>query len=77
MDDPCTAKALLLPADGSDVRIVCFIIKEKDDGDIVDSGMADFFDPIPALKAWFGDEHQQRAMAAFYVDAAIRDYYDP
>ena len=77
MEDPRTAKALLLSANGSDVRIVNFNVKEKDDGDIVDSGMAEFFDPIPELKAWFGDEYQRRAMAIFYVDTAKRDYYDP
>ena len=34
MDDPCTAKALLLPADGSHIRIVSFNVRDRDDGDI-------------------------------------------
>ena len=53
-----------------------FNIKERDDDDLVDSGMAEYFDPIPELKACLGDGYQQRAMAAFYIDAAERDYYD-
>ena len=77
MNESYTAKALLLPADGSHVQIVSFNIKEKDDDDMVDSGMAEYFDPIPELKAWFGDGYQQRAMAVLYIDATERDYYDP
>lgn len=68
MDDPCTVQALLLPADGSPIRIVNCSIRETVDGDRVDSGMAEFYDPIPDIKPWFGNEYQQRAMAAFYVD---------
>lgn len=77
MDESLTANALILPADGSDIRIVTYEIEDRDDEDMVDSGMAEFFDPIPKLKAWFGDGHQQRAMAAFYVDTTERDYHDP
>ena len=42
----------------------------------LDSGMAEFFDPIPDLKAWYGNEYQQRAMAAFHVGAAESHYVD-
>lgn len=55
MGDPCTAKALLLPADGSAIKIVTYRIEERDDEDMADSGMAEFFDPIPDLKAWYGN----------------------
>ena len=44
-----------------------YSIKEKDKEDMIGSGMAGFFDPIPSLKAWFGIEYQQRAMVAFHV----------
>jgi hypothetical protein len=39
--------------------------------------MADFYDPIPALKLWFMDAYRERAMTAFYVDTKKRDYCDP
>jgi hypothetical protein len=45
-------KALLLPADGSEIRFVSCNIIEKRDEDVVDSGLAEFFDPIPDLKPW-------------------------
>lgn len=32
-------------------------IKGKDDEDVVDSGIADFYDPIPDLKSWFSDAY--------------------
>ncbi|KAH6662690.1 hypothetical protein B0J14DRAFT_610245 [Halenospora varia] len=75
--EPQTAKALLLPADGTSIRIVDFDIKEKDDEDVVDSGMADFYDPIPDLKSWFSDAYQDRAMTAFHVDMRTRKICDP
>lgn len=75
--EPQTAKALLLPADGSKIRIVDYDIKERDEGDVVDSGMADFYDPIPNLKPWFRDAYQERAMACFHVDTKTRRYCDP
>jgi hypothetical protein len=31
MDDPCTAKALPLPADGTAIKIMTYSIKERDD----------------------------------------------
>ena len=34
---------------------------------MIDNGMAEFFNPIPNLKAWFGNEYQQRAVA-FHVE---------
>lgn len=68
MDGPCTAKAHLLPADGSPIKMVIYNIKERDNEDMVDSGMTEFFHPIPDLKARFGNGYQQPAMAAFYVD---------
>lgn len=68
MDEPRTVQALLLPADGSPIRIVSCSIRERDDGDMVDNCMAEFYDPIPDLKSWFGNEYQQRAMALFHVD---------
>ncbi|TAQ84306.1 hypothetical protein B7494_g7367 [Chlorociboria aeruginascens] len=72
-----TVRALLLPADGSKIRIVNYNIKEKDDQDVVDSGMADFYDPIPDLKSWFGNAYQDRAMTAFHVDVKRRKNCDP
>ena len=41
------ALALLLPADGSEIKLVCYEIKERDDEDMVDNGLAEFYDPIP------------------------------
>ena len=41
--------ALLLPADGSDITNFQYSIKDKGDEDVVDSGMAEFYDPIPDL----------------------------
>ena len=38
---PKKAKALLLPADGSEVRLVSYSIKERDNNDIVDSGLVE------------------------------------
>jgi hypothetical protein len=77
MDDQGTVTALLLPADGSPIKVVNCSIKERDDEDMVDSGMAEFFDPIPNLKPWFGDEYQHRAMAAFHVATKESNYADP
>jgi hypothetical protein len=75
---PREAQALLLPADGSEVRLVSYnIIKERDDNDMVDNGLADFYDPIPDLKTWLKGAYQQRAMAAFYVDMKRSDHIDP
>ena len=53
------------------------LVKDRDDGDIVDSGMAEHFDPIPEFKSWFGSGNPQRAMAVCYVDTAKRDFYGP
>lgn len=75
--EPQKAKALLLPADGTDIRFVDFDTKEKDDEDFVESGMADFYDPIPDLKSWFRDAYQDRAMTAFHVDTRRRKSCDP
>jgi hypothetical protein len=75
--EPNNAKALLLPADGSEIRLLSYDIKERNDEDVVDSGMAEFYDPIPDLKPWFMDTYQERAMATFYIDTARREYCDP
>lgn len=72
-----TARALLLPADGSKIRTVNYNIKEKDDEDVVDSGMADFYDPIPDLRSWFEEAYQDRAMTAFHVDERSSKNCDP
>jgi hypothetical protein len=72
------AKALLLPADGSEIRLVSYnIIVEKSDEDVVDNGMAEFFDPIPDLKPWLVREYKQRAMTIFCVDSRRRQHHDP
>lgn len=75
--EPRTAKALLLPADGSKISIIAYDIKEKDEEDVVTSGMADFYDPIPDLQSWFGDAYQERAMTAFHIDRRRRNNCDP
>ena len=41
--------ALLLPADGFYITNFHYSIKDKEDEDFVDSGMAEFYDPIPDL----------------------------
>jgi hypothetical protein len=75
---PKDAKALLLPADGSEVKLIRYdIIRERDDNDMVDSGLAEFYNPIPDLKTWLNGAYQQRAMAVFYVDVKKRDDIDP
>ena len=79
MDDtPDKAKALLLPADGSMVRLVTYQIKYRsNDDDFVDSRLAEFFDPVPDLKPWLGDAYRERALATFFVDTQRRSYHDP
>lgn len=64
---PSKAKALLLPTDGSGVRLVSYNIKRRDDNDMVDNGLAEFYDRIPDLKTWLDGGYQQRAMASFHV----------
>ncbi|CZR69587.1 uncharacterized protein PAC_19487 [Phialocephala subalpina] len=74
---PSKAKALLLPADGSGVRLVSYNIKERDDNDMVDNGLAEFYDPIPDLKTWLDGGYQQRAIASFHVDIKENNNTDP
>lgn len=48
-DEPQVVRILLLPDDGSQIRIVkCHIIQERAGEDLVESGMAEFDDPIPS-----------------------------
>ena len=46
--EPQTAKALLLPANGSKIRIMDYVTREEDEGDVVASRMADFYDRVPS-----------------------------
>jgi hypothetical protein len=68
------AKALLLPADGSEVKLIRYnIIEERDHNDMVDSGLAEFYNPLPVLKTWLNGTYQQRAMAVFIVEWALHN----
>jgi hypothetical protein len=49
----------------------------RDNRDFVDSCMAEFYNPIPDFKVWFGDEYGQRAIMFFHIDSMERDYCDP
>lgn len=57
--------ALLFPADGTEVRLVSYDIKQSDDGD----GTVDFGDYLPDLRPWLGDAFPERDFANFYVDS--------
>ncbi len=65
---PYQAKALLLPADGSNIRPVEHNSKEGNDEGVVDSDLAEFYDPIPDLKPW---------LQSVYPDILRRNYHDP
>jgi len=57
--------ALLLPANGSEIRLVSYDIAYREVDDLyVD---ADFYDPIPNLRAWLGDAFNERFMLSFHV----------
>ena len=44
---------------------------------MVDSGLAEFYDPISDLKSWLQSAYQQRAIAIFHVDKRKRHHHDP
>jgi hypothetical protein len=74
-DQPIKAKALLLPADGSAIKLVKYSTMERGDGD--GNLKADFYDPVPNLRPWLGDAFQERSMATFYIDVAEQRNCDP
>lgn len=67
--------ALLLPYDGSSIKIVSCDIKERADEDVNDWA-AEFYDRIPDLRPWLGNAFQHRRMADFYVDSKERNDHD-
>ena len=74
-DQSSKAKALLLLADGSEIKLVSYSVKERGDEDGNEDRRADFYDRIPDLRPWLGDAFQQRAMATFYVDALKKNIH--
>jgi hypothetical protein len=44
---------------------------------MVDSGLAEFYNPTHDLKTWLNGAYQQRAMAVFYDDVKKSDDIDP
>jgi hypothetical protein len=74
-DQSIKAKALLLPADGSEIKLVNYSTMERGDGD--GNSKADFYDPVPNLRPWLGDTFQERSMATFYIDVEEQRNCDP
>jgi hypothetical protein len=68
------AKALLLPANGSEVKLVGYNVMERENGD--GNANADFYDPIPDLRPWLSDAFQERVMVTFYIDVKEQYNYD-
>ena len=67
--------ALLLPADGTEIRLVSYDIAYREADDLcVD---ADFYDPIPYLRPWLGDAFNERLMLTFHVYHRSRGKQDP
>lgn len=67
--------ALLLPADGSEVKLVDYNLMNREDGDR--NINADFYNPVPDLRPWLGDSFNERRMATFYVDVKAQQHRDP
>jgi hypothetical protein len=59
-----TTLALRIPADGSQAQLISVDIKPRP----LDDGNADFFDEVPDLSPWLGDDaFKQRRVSDFYV----------
>ncbi|KAF8850644.1 hypothetical protein BDZ45DRAFT_751513 [Acephala macrosclerotiorum] len=56
--------ALLFPADGTSVRLVSYIVKQRSEGD----GSVDFYDYLPDLRPWLGSAFPERDFADFHID---------
>lgn len=65
----CKSKALLLPADGSQARLVCYGLKQRSDEDTA----TDFYEDIPDLRPWLGDAFPERDFTNFYVHSKEQD----
>jgi hypothetical protein len=67
---------LLLPADGSETRLMTYRLMKRDsDGEL--NLDAEYFDPIPDLRPWFDTASRERAFATFEIsgDTACKGKY--
>lgn len=60
-------QAIVLPADGTLVRLVPYNIKQRSDGD----GSVDFYEHIPDLRPWLEPAFPERD----FVDFQVRDFH--
>jgi len=56
--------ALVLPADGSPVRLMPYSIKERS----AENGSVDFYDYLPDLRPWLEPAFLERDLIDFHVD---------